>query len=55
MSKGSYCVVLDTVIDDLPSPPDRSWGPGTVKSAVFKYLETDSSFEIDKEIEDKIL
>ena len=56
VSKGSYCVVLDTVIDDLPSPPDRSWGPGnSPKSAVFKYLETDSSFEIDKEIEDKIL
>ena len=56
VSSGSYCVVFDSVIDDLPSPPDRSWGPGnSPKSALYKYLETNTSFEIDKKIEDKIL
>ena len=56
VSSGSYCVVFDTVIDDLPRPPDRSWGPGnSPKSALYKYIETDRSFEIDKAIEDKIL
>jgi cephalosporin hydroxylase len=56
VSSGSYCVVFDTVIDDFPSPPDRSWGPGnSPKSALKKYIETDSSFEIDKVIENKLL
>ena len=56
VSSGSYCVVFDSVIDDMPSPPDRSWGPGnSPKSALYKYLETNTSFEIDKKIEDKIL
>lgn len=56
VSSGSYCVVFDSVIDELPSPPDRSWGPGnSPKSALYKYLETNTSFEIDKKIEDKIL
>lgn len=56
VSSGSYCVVFDTVIDELPSPPDRSWGPGnSPKSALKRYIETDNSFEIDKAIENKIL
>ena len=56
VSSGSYCVVFDSVIDDLPSPPDRSWGPGnSPKSALYKYLENSNDFEIDKMIEDKIL
>ena len=56
VSSGSYCVVFDTVIDDIPRPPDRSWGPGkSPKSALYEYIETDRSCEIDKAIEDKIL
>ena len=56
VSSGSYCVVFDSVIDDLPSPPDRPWGPGnSPKSALYKYLENSNDFEIDKKIEDKIL
>ena len=42
-SVGSYCVVFDTVIEDLPAGtyPDRPWGPGdNPKSAV---SETHSS------------
>jgi len=42
-SKGSYCVVFDTVIEDMPehSFPDRPWDKGNnPKTAVWRYLET---------------
>ena len=58
VSKGSYCIVFDTVIEDLPkeSSRERSWGPGNnPKTAVWEFLKNNSSFEIDKEIEDKLL
>ena len=38
---GSYCVVFDTVIEDLPADmfPDRPWGPGNnPKTAVHEFL-----------------
>ena len=57
-SVGSYCVVFDTVIEDLPAEmfPDRSWGPGdNPKTAVFEYLKSHPEFEIDKSIDYKIL
>ena len=57
-SKGSYCVVFDTVIEDLPKEmfPDRPWGPGNnPKTAVWEYLKTHPEFEIDKSIQHKLL
>lgn len=57
-SVGSYCVVFDTIIEDLPLDmfPDRSWGPGdNPKTAVWEYLKTHSEFEIDKNIDHKLL
>lgn len=40
VSPGCSLLVLDTVIDDLESYPERSWGPGaSPKSAVIKYME----------------
>ncbi len=57
-SVGSYCVVFDTLIEDMPvgEYPDRSWGPGdNPKTAVWDYLKTHSEFEIDKSIADKLL
>jgi len=57
-SVGSYCVVFDTVVEDLPKEmfPDRPWGPGdNPKTAVWKYLETHPEFEIDKSIDNKLL
>lgn len=69
-SKGSYCVVFDTIVEDLPGDyyPDRPWGPGNnPKTAVWEYLHrlreneivaTDGSrltLEIDRHIEDKLL
>ena len=58
VSSGSYCIVFDTVIDDLPSElsSDRLWGPSnSPKSALHKYLKTNPDFSIDKDIQDKIL
>src|SRR4030095_7281796 len=55
---GSYCVVFDTVIEDMPAAmfPDRPWGPGNnPKTAVFEYLKSHPEFEIDKSIDHKLL
>jgi cephalosporin hydroxylase len=57
-SNGSYCVVFDTVVEDLPGDmfPDRPWGPGNnPKTAVWRYLESHPEFAIDKSIHDKLL
>ena len=57
-SVDSYCVVFDTVIEDLPddSFPSRPWGKGNnPKTAVWEYLKSHNEFEIDKEIENKLL
>ena len=69
-SKGSYCCVFDTVIEDTPNEvfTDRPWGKGNnPKTAVWEYLRrlkeggrkaTDGAplnFEIDKLIENKLL
>jgi len=57
-SKDSYCVVFDTVVEDMPQSlfPDRPWGPGdNPKTAVWEYLKTHPEFEIDKTIQNKLL
>ena len=57
-SVGSYCVVFDTVIEDMPAEmfPDRPWGPGNnPKTAVREYLKSHPEFEIDKQIDHKLL
>jgi len=57
-SVGSYCVVFDTIVEDMPVDvfPDRPWGPGdNPKTAVWEYLKTHPDFEIDKNIEHKLL
>ncbi len=56
-SKDSYCVVLDTIIEDMSSNtfPDRPWGPGNnPKTAVWEYLKTHPEFEIDESIHTKL-
>jgi len=58
VSKGSYCVVFDSLIEDMPadSYPDRPWGPGdNPKTAVWEYIKTHPEFEIDKSIQNKLL
>ena len=57
-SVGSYCIVFDTIVEDMPKAffPDRPWGPGNnPKTAVREYLKTHSEFEIDKQIQNKLL
>lgn len=57
-SVGSYCVVFDTIVEDLPADmfPDRPWGPGdNPKTAVFEYLKSNSNFEIDRLVDHKLL
>jgi len=58
VTPGSYCVVFDTIIEDLPADmfPNRPWGPGdNPKTAVHQYLKTHLEFEIDKQIDHKLL
>jgi cephalosporin hydroxylase len=70
VSRDSYCVVFDTVVEDLPDEmfPDRPWGKGNnPKTAVWEYLRrikqadraavdgAPLNFEIDKSIEYKLL
>ena len=57
-SLGSYCVVFDTIIEDMPKSIflDRPWGQGNnPKTAVREYLKIHSEFEIDKQIQNKLL
>lgn len=58
VSTGSYCVVFDTVIEDLPDDmfAERPWSRGNnAKTAVHQFLKSDSRFAIDKAIENKLL
>ena len=57
-TKDSYCVVFDTVVEDMPAEMagNRPWGPGdNPKTAVWEYLKTHPEFEIDKSIQHKLL
>ena len=58
MTVGSYCVVFDTIVEDLPDDffSDRPWGKGdNPKTAVHEFLKENDSFEIDYIIENKLL
>lgn len=57
-SVGSYCVVYDTIVEDLPPNmfPNRPWGPGNnPKTAVWEYLDSHPEFIIDKNIQNKLM
>ena len=69
-TQGSYCLVFDTVIEDMPKAmfEGRPWGPGnSPKTAVWEYLESIKNegrtasdgqplkLENDKHIQDKLL
>lgn len=57
VSVGSYCVVFDTIIEDLPanSFPDRPWDIGNnPKTAVHEFVEANADFQIDHEIDAKL-
>lgn len=57
-SPGSYCIVFDTVIDDMPVEMhnNRPWGSGnSPKTAVKEFIAKNSEFKIDERIQDKLI
>ena len=69
-SKGSYCLVFDTIIETMPVDTfsDRPWAPGdNARTAVWEYMKELKNgeakgqdgellkFEIDAAIENKLL
>jgi cephalosporin hydroxylase len=59
VAKGSYLVVFDTAVEDLPEDFDwgtRPWGKGNnPKTAVWEFLKTHDEFVIDESIHNKLL
>ena len=58
VTPGSYLIVFDTVIEHMPPDffPDRPWGKGNnPMTAVHEFLRNNSQFEIDKQIDAKLL
>ena len=58
VTKDSYCVVFDTVVEDLPKDyfENRPWNPGnSPKSALHEYLRSHPEFVIDQTIHDKMM
>jgi cephalosporin hydroxylase len=58
VTKDSYLIVFDTVVEDMPDEmfPDRPWRKGnSPKSAVRAFLAEEPRFQIDKDIEDRVL
>ena len=58
VSVGGYCVVFDTVIEDLDGVEfvDRPWGKGdNPKTAVTEFMRTNSDFIVDDAIDEKLL
>ena len=56
--RDSYLVVMDTVIEEMPVDffPDRPWTRGNnPKTAVEEFLKRNDRFEVDRDIDDKLL
>lgn len=57
VTPGCYCVVFDTLIEDLPAKmsANRPWGPGdNPKTAIDHWLPKNTDFEIDTAIDAKL-
>lgn len=58
VSLGSYCVVFDSFVDDMPKGffADRPWDVGNnPKTALHEWLKSNDDFEIDRTIEAKLM
>jgi len=61
VTKGSYMIVFDTVIEDIPSNASkfmkkRQWGKGNnPKTAVFEFLKTNNRFKVDYDMDKKLM
>lgn len=57
VTPGSYCVVFDTFVEDMPPRffADRPWDVGdNPKTAVRQWLEGNAAFEVDTEMEQRL-
>jgi len=59
VTKDSYLVCFDTVVEDLPDNylpgRERAWSVGNnPKTAVFEFLKENNNFKIDKSIDNKL-
>lgn len=57
VTQGSYCVVFDTFVEDVPADvfEDRPWAPGnSPKTAVHAFLEEHKEFMIDSDMHNKL-
>jgi cephalosporin hydroxylase len=57
VTRGSYLVVFDTIIEEMPPEfsKDRPWGKGNnARTAVQEYLKTTDRFLVDREIDSKL-
>ncbi|MCF6176089.1 MAG: cephalosporin hydroxylase family protein [Victivallaceae bacterium] len=58
VGEGQYIVCGDTIVDFIPEQEhrDRPWGPGNnPMTALQQFLSENDRFEVDKEIENKLL
>ena len=58
VTPGSYIVVFDTIVEDLPERylPGRFWGIGNnPKTAVQEFLKRNDNFVVDEMIDNKLL
>jgi cephalosporin hydroxylase len=57
VSAGSYCVVFDTFVEDMPADlfPDRPWAPGNnPRTAVRSFLDERAGFRLDSDWDSKL-
>ena len=58
VTKGSYLVVFDTIVEDMPPEmfKDKPWGKGSnPKTALCEFLKNNDDFVIDRALENKLL
>ncbi len=58
VTKGSYLVVFDTIVEDMPDNylPGRAWSKASnPKTAVWEFLKSNDAFQIDSSIDNKLL
>lgn len=58
VTPGSYIVVFDTIVEDLPESylPNRYWSIGNnPKTAVKEFLKNNTDFVVDESIDNKLL
>ncbi|MCH8905045.1 MAG: cephalosporin hydroxylase family protein [Bacteroidetes bacterium] len=58
VTKGSYIIVFDTHVEDMPAEytANRPWGPGnSPKTAARVFLKETGDFELDTEFQNKVV